>query len=314
MKCFLGRKTNKQTNIISLSSWLQNFSPVAQLKRVNLVLWVLLLLWYFIYLLFYIIFLVIIRNTQWLCHDSQTAHEREQTQNPHQPPEISVAAHTRWRPHTFSSSWRYFSQSTCGTSPCPAHTLQSYHLFIYTSLVQITKIHFCSLKCLRFLVKVSFWHHQSPQRPRLDGDDGCSTWSVVHERQLTETALIIVFAHTATHTVLLHLDIIHSSETERYSTQSSLKIRVNFKSVFIFKSVITRPLDDVEIVSIVSLVYDVLVRLHQHLEHGVQHLGELLLKPRQKRGLWWTHWVQKRCTISFLMLLYSVGYSCKRIP
>lgn len=34
----------------------------------------------------------------------------------------------------------------------------------------------------------------------------------------------------------------------------------------------------VEIVSVVSLVNDVLLRFDQHLKHGVQDLGELLLK------------------------------------
>lgn len=76
--------------------------------------------------------------------------------------------------------------------------------------------------CTVFWVKVSFWHHQSPQRPRLDGDDGCSTWSVVHERQLTKTAFIIVFPHAETHTIFLHLDIKHSSERERKRAHSQV--------------------------------------------------------------------------------------------
>lgn len=37
-------------------------------------------------------------------------------------------------------------------------------------------------------------------------------------------------------------------------------------------------LDHVEVVSVVSLVDDVLLRFDQHLKHGVQDLGELLLK------------------------------------
>lgn len=40
-------------------------------------------------------------------------------------------------------------------------------------------------------------------------------------------------------------------------------------------------LDHVEIVSIISLVYDVFLRFDQHLEHAVQNFRELLLEGHQ---------------------------------
>lgn len=42
---------------------------------------------------------------------------------------------------------------------------------------------------------------------------------------------------------------------------------------------------DIEIVSVFSLVYDVFLRFHQHLEHAVQNLRELLLEDIRQVSL-----------------------------
>lgn len=56
--------------------------------------------------------------------------------------------------------------------------------------------------------------HQSPEGPLLLGDDGSSTRCVVHKRQLSKAALVIVLTNAAAHAILLHHNIIHAPATE----------------------------------------------------------------------------------------------------
>lgn len=60
--------------------------------------------------------------------------------------------------------------------------------------------------------------HQSPEGPILCSNDGCSTWSVVHEGQFSETALIIIL----THTILLYHNIIHTPTNTQKHIQLGL--------------------------------------------------------------------------------------------
>lgn len=57
--------------------------------------------------------------------------------------------------------------------------------------------------------------HQGPQGALLRGYNRGSSWRVVHERQLTKAALIVVLSNAHTHSILLHENIIHTPGNDR---------------------------------------------------------------------------------------------------
>ncbi len=105
--------------------------------------------------------------------------------------------------------------------------------------------------------------HQRPQRPLLSGSDGGGARRVVHEGQLTEAAFMIVAAHTAAPAILLNQDLKHASADRREKTVDPCGSRHTHADASL------SPLNHVEVIAVVALIDDALVRFDQHLEHAV---------------------------------------------
>lgn len=120
--------------------------------------------------------------------------------------------------------------------------------------------------------------HQAPQGSFLSCNDCGGSWCVVHQSQLTKAALVVILSDTHIHIILQHKNLIHTPGNEE---TVEVTVILTHHQVYICK--LTHSLlYDVEIVSIVSLVNYVLLRLDQHFEHGVQNLRELLLEDTRQ--------------------------------
>lgn len=137
------------------------------------------------------------------------------------PQETSEEERIQWRPHTSFSSLHYFSQSVCEMWLDPEREATKEQP-VSRTLSHTAQCFFCQT-------------HQAPQGSVLCRHDCGGSRRVVHESQLSKTALVVIFSNTNAHTVLLYKNIVDTSgsdwtekEREQMWIASPLYILVNY--------------------------------------------------------------------------------------